>query len=990
MTQTAAAISLPTSTRAPVLLNSTLRGSADGMHIVLDFDTAMATGSGTIYVTDGAVQTVIDRATGLPALRIVGATDTHAIAAGDVGIEGSQVSLDVAGLLPGHAYSIVMAAGVLVSSQHLPFGGLRSTADLQFATPEAPGGDDGPVLLSADADGSLLAPGTGIVVTLAFSRALASLPLEALSAPDAVAGTPVSLDGGLTWTVILAATPNAVESSGNVLRIDMGKVRDTSGHAGSGSGDLAGYAVDTKGPGAVIELDGDALYRGHDIGVTIRLGERIAGGLAEALSAPNARLENLASGDGGLTWTARLVAVDDTVAAANALSLDLGKLHDLHGNAGSGSVASANYAVRGDVGAQIHDFYGPYHDDFVTSANWQGLSGTLAAPLAEGQRLELRIDGELVDAGDVGLEGRYWNHAPQDRVFEDGTHGFSVRVVGADGQAVSELSWRFVVDTRAPVLQTPAADLLQVDAGGDLVLAFDEAMYPVFGEGAPQIALSDTEGNTTYVTLDDGQFSSDRRTLTLHAAEHQLQAGRDYTLSLPWGLTDLAGNSVQDDLLRLRTAGPDTLAPRATEAGAPTPAGAYGPGATIAIEVAFSEAVTTVAGDVPALHLNNGGVARYSGIGADGRSMLFNYTVAAGDQDTGRLALANGTDLVGHVQDLAGNLLDAAHVDYAYLDGLGNSGYGIEIDTSTPAALAAPQLDADSDSGAAGDAVTNHATPWLGGGGAEAYATVLLYEGDVEVAATRADWYGNWRVDSPALDDGTHVLTARQRDAAGNLGPASAPLALTVDTHAAAPTVALAASSDTGVSNADGVTRVTTPTFGGQAEAGARVEIFDGETLLGAAVAGNGGAWAFTVGADRALADGSHAIRAVQTDVAGNRSAPSAALALVVDTIAPTVTDKIAYRLPHSGYALQFSEKIVVGGGALGVVDLLGNPLLDLRGSYAIVDDAAGVPSILDLDLGLLGGLLRLQLGEGLVQDVAGNVAIVGSADLNLTIPIPL
>ena len=49
--------------------------------ITLDFSTDMAAGSGSVIITDGAIQTVIARVTGEPTLRVVGATDTHTISA---------------------------------------------------------------------------------------------------------------------------------------------------------------------------------------------------------------------------------------------------------------------------------------------------------------------------------------------------------------------------------------------------------------------------------------------------------------------------------------------------------------------------------------------------------------------------------------------------------------------------------------------------------------------------------------------------------------------------------------------------------------------------------------------------------------------------------------------------------------------------------------------------------------------------------------------
>jgi hypothetical protein len=85
----------------------------------------------------------------------------------------------------------------------------------------------------------------------------------------------------------------------------------------------------------------------------------------------------------------------------------------------------------------------------------------------------------------------------------------------------------------------------------------------------------------------------------------------------------------------------------------------------------------------------------------------------------------------------------------------------------------------------------------------------------------------------------------------------------------------LAAGADSGSSDSDNVTNVNTPTFTGPAEAGSLVRLYDENgNEIGAEIA-IGGTYSITVSA---LSEGAHAITATATDVAGNPSAPSAAL----------------------------------------------------------------------------------------------------------------
>ncbi len=103
----------------------------------------------------------------------------------------------------------------------------------------------------------------------------------------------------------------------------------------------------------------------------------------------------------------------------------------------------------------------------------------------------------------------------------------------------------------------------------------------------------------------------------------------------------------------------------------------------------------------------------------------------------------------------------------------------------------------------------------------------------------------------------------------------------------ATPTIDLAAASDSGDSDSDKVTNITTPTITGTAEAGATVKIYNGAIEVGSATADASGNYIITV---TALNEGTHKLTAIATDTAGNTSAASSALDITVDTTGPTFT----------------------------------------------------------------------------------------------------
>lgn len=114
-------------------------------------------------------------------------------------------------------------------------------------------------------------------------------------------------------------------------------------------------------------------------------------------------------------------------------------------------------------------------------------------------------------------------------------------------------------------------------------------------------------------------------------------------------------------------------------------------------------------------------------------------------------------------------------------------------------------------------------------------------------------------------------------------------MVVTIDTGApTAPSAPdLRAGSDFGTSNTDDATRFTTPTIAGTGEAGAMVTLFEGAVALGAAKVGPDGGWSVVT---PTLTDGAHALTARQVDAAGNVSALSGKLTIVVDTVAPPPT----------------------------------------------------------------------------------------------------
>ncbi|RYD96040.1 MAG: hypothetical protein EOP54_14645, partial [Sphingobacteriales bacterium] len=140
---------------------------------------------------------------------------------------------------------------------------------------------------------------------------------------------------------------------------------------------------------------------------------------------------------------------------------------------------------------------------------------------------------------------------------------------------------------------------------------------------------------------------------------------------------------------------------------------------------------------------------------------------------------------------------------------------------------------------------------------------------------------------------GISVAAASYTDIAGNAGAAAPNQTITFDTQAPAATSVpfLRSSSDSGQSNVDGITNVTTPIFTGTAESGTTITLYDnGSTIIGSIVA-TGGVWLIT---STSLSTGAHNITASARDAAGNTGPVSGALSIIIDNVAPVAPSQAA------------------------------------------------------------------------------------------------
>ena len=236
---------------------------------------------------------------------------------------------------------------------------------------------------------------------------------------------------------------------------------------------------------------------------------------------------------------------------------------------------------------------------------------------------------------------------------------------------------------------------------------------------------------------------------------------------------------------------------------------------------------------------------------------------------------------------------------------------------------------------------------------------------DGSLGTTAADGSGNWSyTPSSALAAGSHNFTVTATDAAGNASSASTALAVTIDTGISAPgTPDLATASDTGSSSSDNITSDTTPTMNGTAEANSTVTVTSSvDGSLGSTTADGSGNWTLTP--STAMTEGSHTITASATDVAGNISTASPALAITLDTVQPSV-QITAPNSSVNAFSVDITFDETVNNFVVGDITVTNATLSSFSGS-ADSYSVTVTPQTVGTDV-------TLQINAGVAEDAAGN-----------------
>lgn len=778
-----------------------------------------------------------------------------------------------------------------------------------------------------------------------------------------------------TWTATYTILSGAINGTAN--RNVSVTATDNAGNTTTRA-DTSNVTVDNVAPTTTIAtkaFSNDTGSSSTDF-ITSNTAQTISGTLSANLASGESVLVSL---DNGSTWAAATATVGQstwllagqTLSGSNTLKV---KVQDGAGNDGTVSSQAYTLDTAAPSAPSTPDMTsgtdsGASSTDNITSNTTPTFTGTAEA----GSTVTLYDTNGSTVLGTATATGGNWSITSSS--LSAGSHTVTAKAVDTAGNTSSASSGLAItIDNSAPTsLALNSTTFTSASATASASVATLSATDGL------SISYSLVVGNGTN-DADNGSFTISGAALQVGGAS--LAAG---TYKIYVAATDVAGNVANQAFTLTVVDAPSVSSIVRTGAASATVAASA---STVSYTVTFDQAVTGV--DASDFTLTATGTASGSIASVSGSGSTYTVTVntLAGD-GTLRLDLnSSGTGIQsgGSVAILSGYTAGSTYT----------------LDHTAPNAPSAPDLSAGSDSGASSsDNITSATTPTLTGT-AESGSNVTLYDTDgITVLGTATATGGNWSITTSTLSDGSHTLTAKASDAAGNVSSASSGLSVTIDTTApavssvAVPGNGLHKAGDTLSFTVNTSEAVTVDTSGGTPRLALNV---GGATVYAGYASGSGSSalvFSYTVQPGDTDTDGI-AVGTLQanggtlTDTAGNNMALTlnsvgSTSNVLIDTTAPTIA---SVSVPSNGtyvdgstldFTVQFDEAVTVDttGGTPRIALTIGSSTvyasyLSGSGSSSLVFRYTVQAGQQDVD-GIAVG--ALSLNGGTLQDAATNDA---------------
>ncbi|MDN4498774.1 Ig-like domain-containing protein [Pseudomonas mosselii] len=516
-------------------------------------------------------------------------------------------------------------------------------------------------------------------VTFTFSEAVTGFTNADLTVANGTLSAVSSSDGGITWTATFTPTNNITDSTNLITLDNSGVVGASSGNAGSGTTNSNNYAIDTQRPTATIVVADSNLAIGQTSLVTITFSEAVTGFTNADLTIANGTLSAVSSSDGGVTWTATLTPAAGITDTSNLIILDNTGVTDIAGNAGTGSTDSNNYAVD----SQRPTATIVIADPNLTAGETTTVTFTFSEAVTGFTNADLSVANGTLSAVSSSDGGITWTAT---FTPSNGVRDLS-NVITLNNTGVSDLagnagvgttsSANYTVDTVVPTATVVVADTaLRVGETSLVTITFSEAV-----SGFTLADLSVANGTLSGLSSSDGGITW---TANLTPTSNVEDTSNLITLDNTGVVGASSGNagigSTDSNNYAI-----DTRAPSVTSVGGPAGV-SYNAGDALVFVVNASEAVQ-VAGS-PRLALDIGGHTVFADLvaGAGTTTLVFQYTIQPGDNDSDGVTVTGLTANGATLTDAAGNAMNLT------LNGVSDT-HQVLVDTQAPTAVGIVTLD---------------------------------------------------------------------------------------------------------------------------------------------------------------------------------------------------------------------------------------------------------------------------------------------------------
>ena len=780
----------------------------------------------------------------------------------------------------------------------------------------------------------ILGIGDVLTFTLALSPAEPSATINNASSYNGSALSWTTGDGGATYTATYTVSEGDTEQS-VALALDGVTATDLAGNE-SAPADASGILpIDANRPtvdvGAMTTTNANPLWA--KTGDTVSL----AFTTNEDAQTPTVTLagEDATEASGPTSWTASYTFDDDDTQGAIAYSVTF---KDLAGNTGTDSPVSGTGLVTFDRTA-------PDAPTVTPSGAWVNIANQSAFDVdVEGQNgATIALTATDTGAGIVGPTAGTADATLSPNLFSltDGLITFSATLTDAAGNTSSAGTDTATKDTVAPT----GTAAVSPDSGyanvGDTVTG-------TITSGQNNLTES---GTCTVNEVDIGTVTNNADTtytLTYNVVEGNTDRASG-TLPIDCTLAEPSGNSVAVSAFDVNTLTVDANTPAA-----PVVTLNGGTPINLANQTSVSISGTGEAGTTAGWEISDGSTSVDGSTLVDG---LGNFLVTGIDVST----LLDDPTLTLSVTltDVAGNM-SAAGIDEELKD------------TVAPDAPSTPDLAAGSDTGISDtDDITKDSTPTFTGD-AETASIVTLYDDATEIGTDVAN--SSWEITSSVLTDGSHTITAKATDAAGNESTFSGGLPVTIDTELVALSLTSVAPNPTNTSPIP-VTAQFSQTVNGfevgdivvtNGVAGSFVAVDDDTYIFDVTPAGDGGVTVNVAGG-------------VAQDTAGNDNTVAIELSRVYDATPPTVT---LVTLSDADALVKMSDSLTITATFSEDMALAPDPMITLSGLYS-----EGPVAMTRVDathytyihtVGAGDGLVTITIADG--KDLATNTLIPHSS----------